>query len=130
MLRDGFRSISLFMDSSRNLGLLDFSSLLAKFLGDVCLEGFLPIRRVVPGVLDLGEGQGGMRRTRADRGLAFAKYSAVEIGRTLSPLRWPGRTPCGRMSAQLLTAPEPVRSYVPNGAPESSRWKIASACRG
>ena len=27
----------------------------------------LPIRRVVPGVLDLGEGQGGMRRTRADR---------------------------------------------------------------
>ena len=31
------------------------------------------------------------------------------------------------MSAQLLTASEPVRSYVPNGAPESSRWKIASA---
>lgn len=29
-------------------------ALLAKFLGDVCLEGFLPIRRVVPGVLNLG----------------------------------------------------------------------------
>ncbi len=68
-----------------------------------------------------------MRRTRADRAFAFAQYSAVEIGRTLSPLPLAWSNTLRAMSAQLLTAPEPVRSYVPNGAPESSRWKIASA---
>ena len=103
-------------------------ALLAKFLGDVCLEGFLPIRRVVPGVLDFGDRQGGMRRTRADRGLRVrevllgrdrAHLVAVAVGLIENTSR--------AMSAQLLTAPEPVRSYVPNGAPESNRWKTASA---
>lgn len=69
-----------------------------------------------------------MRRARADRGLRVrevllgrdrAHLVAVAVGLIENTSR--------AMSAQLLTASEPVRSYVPNGAPESSRWKIASA---
>lgn len=69
-----------------------------------------------------------MRRTRADRGLRVrevllgrdrAHLVAVAVGLIENTSR--------AMSAQLLTAPEPVRSYVPNGAPESNRWKTASA---
>ena len=40
---------------------------LGQFLGDVCLQRFFPVRRVVSRPFDLPEIQGGMGRTRADR---------------------------------------------------------------